>query len=121
MECNRYIVILLKEPNKKPKIITIENTLEKMQDIVKGPIEVVYHKGALLVCNEEGKIKRLEPNLFLDRDMILGPFFIAGDDYENADFVSLTKKQIREFKKEILEEMKREIELLEDLEEELEQ
>ena len=120
MECNRYIRILLKEPKKKPKIVTIENTLENMQELVNGPIEVIYHKGAFIICNEEGKIKNLEPNLFLEKDMILGSFFMVGDDYENADFISLNNKQIKDFKKEILEEMQREIEMEDDLECEME-
>ena len=120
MECNRYIRVLLKEPNKKPKIVTIENTLENMQELVNGPIEVIYHKGAFIICNEDGKSKKLEPNLFLEKDMILGSFFMVGDDYENADFISLNNRQIKEFKKEILEEMQREIEMEDDLECEME-
>jgi len=120
MECNRYIKILLKEPKKKPRIITIENTLENMQELVNGTIEVIYHKGAFIICNEEGKIRNLEPNLFLEKDMILGSFFIVGDDYENADFISLSNKQIKKFKREILEEMQRENETENDWECEME-
>lgn len=120
MECNRYIIILLKEPKKKPKIVTIENTLENMQYLVNGPIEILYYKGAFIICNEEGKLKNLEPNLFLEKDMILGSFFIVGDDYDNADFISLTNKQIKEFKKEILDEMQREVKIENDWECEIE-
>ena len=116
MESNRYINILLKRPNKRAKKVTIENTLEEMQKLVEGPIEVLRYKDALLVCNEEGKLKDLEPNLIIGNDLIVGSFFIVGDDYKNADFISLTEKQFKIFKQELAEEM--EIEKFE-MEEEL--
>lgn len=102
MEENRYIEVLFKKPNRNPKRITIENSLEAMQRLVGGNIEVVQLDDALLICNEEGKIRGLEPNVVLGKDTICGSFFIAGDDYENADFVSLTKKQFRRFESKFL-------------------
>ena len=99
MEENRYIEVLLKKPNRHPKKVTIENSLEAMQRLVGGNIEVVQLYDALLVCNEEGKLKGLEPNVVIGDDTICGSFFIAGDDYENADFISISKKQylVKEF------------------------
>ena len=87
----------IKKPNKNPRKVTIENSLEAMQRLVGGNIEVVQLDDALLICDEEGKLKGLEPNVVLGNDTICGSFFIAGDDYENVDFVSLTKKQYRKF------------------------
>jgi len=94
MEENRYIEVLFKKPNRQPKKVTIENSLEAMQRLVGGNIEVKQIDDVLLVIN---KNKGLEPNVVLGNDTICGSFFIAGDDYENADFVSLTKKQYRKF------------------------
>lgn len=50
-----------------PTITTIdkgkEPTLEEMQNIVGGPIEIVYDDGKVqIICNEEGKIRGLPYN-----------------------------------------------------------
>lgn len=101
MEDNRYIEVLYKSPRKKPKRILIENTLEDMQKLVNGYIQIVRYKDALLVCNEERKMRNLEPNVMFKNDIICGSFFLVGDDYKNADFISLSEKQIKKYKKEL--------------------
>ena len=61
----------------------VENTLESFQAIVDGHIEVVgLPEGALLVCNEEGKLKMLQPNFYTDGDVIVGTVAIVGRDGE---------------------------------------
>lgn len=61
----------------------VENTLESIQAIVDGHIEVVgLPEGALLVCNEEGKLKMLQPNFYTDGDVIVGTVAIVGRDGE---------------------------------------
>lgn len=97
MEENRYIEVLLKKPNRHPKKVTIENSLEAMQRLVGGNIDVIQLDDTLLVCNQKEKSKKLEPNVVIGDNTICGSFFIAGDDYENADFVSISKKQYRMF------------------------
>ena len=116
MDCNRNIEVLYKEPNKNPERRKIANTLEEMQNVVGGYIEIVGYKGALLICNEEGKLRGLEPNISLGDDIICGSFFIAGDDYEKADFISLTESQFEEFMKEFSNALQCERELEEELE-----
>ena len=116
MDYNRNIEILYKEPNKNPVKRKIPNTLEEMQKIVGGYIEVVGYKDALLICNEEGKLMGLEPNISLGNDIICGSFFIAGDDCENADFISLTESQFEKFMKEFSNELQCECELEEEFE-----
>lgn len=57
----------------------VENTLESIQAIVDGHIEVVgLPEGALLVCNEEGKLKMLQPNFYTDGDVIVGTDYLLG-------------------------------------------
>lgn len=107
MEVNRYIEVLFKKPNRNPKKVTIENSLEAMQRLVGGNIEVVQVNDALLVCNEEGKLNGLEPNVVIGNDTICGSFFIAGDDYENADFMSISKEQYRMFENKFLRQKKK--------------
>lgn len=52
------ITVLLVEPNKYPKIIEIDDTLEAMQGVVGGDIEEYMPFGdeVAIICNEEGKM-----------------------------------------------------------------
>ena len=82
------ITVLKVEPGKAPEEVTIPNTLEAMQQMVGGLIEIVYLDGVCLVCNEEGKLVGL--------DIISGTFVLAGDtDY--GEFWSLTQEQLDQF------------------------
>lgn len=91
--------VVLKKVGENPEIMNIENTLEAKQKLVGGLIEVVgLTKDILLICNEEGKIENLQPNLLFDYDYIAGDCFFVGDDYSNGDFKSLTDEQIEEVK-----------------------
>ena len=91
------IRIVLKKVGKEPKVMNIENTLEAKQKLVKGLIEVVsITDDILLICNEEGKLENLLPNLVFDYDYIAGDCFFIGDDFENEGFKSLTDEQVRE-------------------------
>ena len=66
------ITVLKVEPGKAPEEVTIPNTLEAMQQMVGGLIEIVYLDGVCLVCNEEGKLMGLEGNRRVGRDIISG-------------------------------------------------
>lgn len=106
MSKNKELKIVLKKVGEEPKIMNIENTLEAKQKLVDGWIEVIsVTEDILLVCNEEGKLDNLPPNLLFDYDYIAGDCFFIGDDYENGDFKSLTDEQIEEVK-EICEKRK---------------
>ncbi len=57
------IKVLLVKPNKYPKIIKIENTLEAMQKIVGGRINPFeLDDNAVIICNGEGKTNGLPLN-----------------------------------------------------------
>ncbi len=106
-----YIKILVKDPGKEPEIKKIRKQLKAMKDIVGGYIETVPYKDAIIVCNEEGKLNNLEPNVNLGKDYIVGSFFIVGDDEKNGDFKSLTDEQIEKFKKEFSINLEDEMEM----------
>ena len=77
--------VLLKEPGKDPRTMIIPNDLGTLQQLVDGYIEV--HKltdGLVMIVNEEGKLKGLEPNFYVDRlkDTILGTAIFCGEDGE---------------------------------------
>lgn len=98
--------ILYKEVGKTPEVIEIEDTLEAKQKLVDGLIEVVpYIDDMLLICNEEGKILKMYPNLDFTYDYIAGNCFIIGDDFENAGFRSLTEEEIKKAKDDLSKRM----------------
>lgn len=101
---NKKLRIIYKEVGKDPTIIEIDDTLEAKQKLVGGLIEVVpYKDNLLLICNEEGKITNLKPNLKFDYDYIAGNCFVVGDDYENAGFKSIADNQIEDICKDLKE------------------
>lgn len=89
-DCMRVLYV---EPGKIPYETEIPNSLESEQQAVQGLIDLVYlDHGAILVCNDEGKLIGMDGNRVLDNGSIIaGPFFIAGDAGEN--FCSLTDEQ----------------------------
>lgn len=101
-EKNKKLKIIYKQVGKDPIEMEIEDTLEAKQKLVDGLIEVVpYKEDLLLVCNEEGKIINLKPNLDFGYDYIAGDCFVIGDDYENSGFKSINENQIEEIKEDL--------------------
>lgn len=87
--------VLLVEPGNEAKVIEIDNILDSYQSIVGGYIECVSSwmgTNTVIICNEEGNIKGLPFNRYIDNNAIMGTFIIAG--ITKDDFKSLTKKQI---------------------------
>lgn len=88
--------VVLVEPGKFARIDKIEMGLESYQSIVGGYIQMVYpyDDPVALVCNEEGKIKRLPLNrAMIDKnghvwDVIAGTFFICGLGEEDCASLS---------------------------------
>lgn len=98
----RNIDVLYIEPNKLPVKKTIKNTLEEKQKLVDGYIEYTYLEDCddvAVVCNEEGKIYGLPPNRDIGHDIIVGNFFLVGDDPELGEERSLTEEQIAKYTK----------------------
>lgn len=102
LEETKKLKVIFKEVGKEPVVMEIDDTLEAKQKLVGGLIEIVpYKDDLLLVCNEEGKITNLKPNLQFDYDYIAGNCFIVGDDYENSGFKSIEESQIEDIKKDL--------------------
>ena len=92
------ISVLLVEPNKYPKMIEIDDTLEAMQAVVGGDIEeyMPFEDEVAIICNEEGKVNGLTPNRAVYeensremQDFICGKFFIAYAPFDAERFQSL--------------------------------
>jgi len=83
------------EPGKPAYETEIENSLEAEQKAVGGYIEVVpLDNGKLLICNEEGKLNGMQANRRIGKDIIVGPFFIVGNNGD--EFRSLTDEEVKE-------------------------
>ncbi len=77
------IKALVKDPGKTPEIMEVENTLEGLQELIGGYIEVVTKIPGQLVMlvDEEGKMKGLPVN-FMDHqidDFIVGRAAFLGE------------------------------------------
>jgi len=97
------ITVLVIEPERKPYVKEIYNTLESLQHEVGGFIQAVYpwEERAALICDEESKLKSSpfnralrdeEGNIY---DYIAGTFLIVGLGEEN--FTSLPPELITHF------------------------
>ena len=80
------IRVLYVEPAKMPEVIEIEHTLETLQSLVGGYIQVLYpwEDEVAVICDDEGKIKGSPLNRALENDrgevydVIAGNFIVAG-------------------------------------------
>lgn len=92
--------VILVRPGEEAELKEIEDTLLEMQKLVGGYIEeyMPFCDEVALVCNEEGKMKRLPLNRgILDedgriRDIIAGPFFLCYAPLSSDRFESMPKE-----------------------------
>ena len=99
-EKEKEVKILLKRVGLNPEVMMIPNTLEDKQRLVNGYIENVYidDLDVDLICNEEGKLLNMKPNLLFPYDYIAGDCFFIGDDINHGEYKSLTDEQIQKIK-----------------------
>lgn len=99
--------VVIVEPNTMPFMAEMDDTLEAMQSIVGGWIEPtrppMHDDEAIIICNEEGKLRGLQPNRTLRcsdgvlYDVIYGTFFIINAPSDSEDFTSLTDEQVNKY------------------------
>lgn len=88
------IKIVFKEPLKKAEERIVEDKLEEYQKLVEGHLESVHiTQNIVMICNDEGKIKKLDPNIIWGSDVIVGNIFVVGA--QDDDFRSLTENEIK--------------------------
>jgi len=86
------IRVIIARPNELAEITEIENDLETYQAIVGGYIEcLTLDEKAILICNEEGKLKGLPDNFAYKGDVIVGTVVIVG--IKNNDFAGLSQEE----------------------------
>lgn len=83
------ISVLLVEPNKYPKMIEIDDTLEAMQAMVGGDIEeyMPFEDEVAIVCHEEGKLIGLPPNraIYAEPETVELTYSELADRFRNAE------------------------------------
>ena len=97
--------ILLIEPGKVTRPVTINSSLDAMQRTVEGLIQAVYpfEEPVALICNEEGKLRGLPLNRFLldeeglAYDVIAGTFFLCASPTDSENFESLSEEQLARY------------------------
>lgn len=90
--------VVVKEPNKTGTIEQVTNELETFNNLVGGYIECLNIKDNLiLVCNEEGKLMDLEPNLYFNNDTVVGTVVFV-EFNRDGDFVGLSDNSIEYLK-----------------------
>ena len=75
----RYRAIIKRPDEKYGHVTNISTSLENLQNIVGGPIEVVrLMDDHVLIVNERGKLKGLQQNFKIPGDIIVGEAVVLG-------------------------------------------
>ena len=76
--------VIIKEPNDDARIEEIEVTLEELQQIVGGYIEIIpFTFDSIIICNEEGRLRNLPFNFQMPvHGGIVGTAIICDDNEE---------------------------------------
>lgn len=99
----KEIKVLMVEPGEHPKVTTLKNDLDSLQEAVsigadyKGLIEIIgIADGVCILCHEEGKLIGLMGNRRLGSDILMGVFYVVGED-RCGNLVSLAAKEIERY------------------------
>lgn len=73
------IKVIIKRPDEDGHVAWISNTLDNLQRTVDGFIETItIARDLVIICNEEGRIKHLEPNCSIAGVSFVGTIILAG-------------------------------------------
>lgn len=98
--------ILRIDPGLYPQEAEINGSLESMQQLVGGLIQVLYpfrDAEVALICNDEGKLLGLPFNRALrdergaTYDVVAGTFFLCSASWDSDTFGSLSEDQVQEY------------------------
>ena len=91
---NTIKILTLNPGESELQVKEIDNTLKELQSIVGGYIEVVnIGNNCIIICNEEGKILNLKPNILFGNDVIVGTIIFSKFNDE-GEFISLDDEDI---------------------------
>lgn len=88
---------IIKEPGKEAEEFIILNDLKALQSLVGGYIEtVMVEEDVVVICDEEGRIKKKPYNCWFDGISFVGTIVVLGSKDEDFDNVPITLEQFRE-------------------------
>ena len=90
------IRVIIKRPDEEYGHVTyISDKLENLQKYVGGNIEIVEigSKGAVMICNEEGKIHGLPCNCIIPNDYLVGEIIVFGTKGDEFDDIPITRPE----------------------------
>lgn len=92
--------ILIIEPGHRPRAAKISGSLESMKKVVGGKIQAMYpSEDIALIFNNDSSGPLLPQNRSVRNEIVRGTFFLCGAPEAGNYFISLTKKQLRHYKK----------------------
>ena len=96
----KTITVLKVEPMQAPSVVQIHTDLDSLQKAVsegcdhQGLIEIItIGNGMVILYNEEGKLLGLPGNRRFGDDILVGTFYVVGDN-KRGNLCLLTEKQI---------------------------
>lgn len=91
--------VIIKRPDEEyGHVCHISTTLKNLQNTVGGHIETVPAVlGAVIICNEEGKLLGLEPNMWYYHDRLCGTIIVIGTQGEEFADCPIEFKQWKSF------------------------
>ncbi len=89
--------VLKVERFRAPEAVEMDNTLEALQGAVDGYIEVFrpWRGPVAVICNEEGKLRGMGPNIRIGTEILAGTILVVGLDGE--EFRGLTEDEITKY------------------------
>ena len=95
--------VLMKLPGLNPETVDIPNELKDLQKAVHGYIETVtLTRHTAMIVNEEGRIRNMVPNFYLNGELIVGPALFVGVKGDN--FRDITDDEIIQAKRKMKHE-----------------
>lgn len=76
------IKVLVKDPGLPARFLTIPNDLKTLQGIVGGYIVIVTVDDICVICNEEGRLRGMQPNITFGGYDFVGTIVMTGHQGE---------------------------------------
>ena len=92
------IKVIIKRPDEQyGHVCSISTSLENLQRTVGGYVEEIKVGNFIILCNEEGKLLNLEPNMKLGDTFLVGTIIVIGGDGDDYSAVPITFSKWKEF------------------------
>lgn len=101
MLSKNYMVVIIKQPNKKSQVVKIPKKLIDLEKIVGGTVEEKRYDKVLLIYKEKQDDITLEDNKLFEDVSLKGTVIIAGNNENVGDVRSLSKREVIKYLKKL--------------------